>query len=221
MLNANQITIILTSTVNVHNKGILWQKSKEIRIKSYIRPIKKWLYNTNFNIVLIENSGYSFSELNEDLEYYKDRFEIITFIEKEIKEASYLLNEDGKGASEIFAINYAYNNSKLTKNAIFIIKVTARYFMKDLENTIKNIELENYDGLSQHDEDRCEMVGSHINNFHTIFNRYLINQHGNYEQHVENIYKLRLSWFPNIYKCPVFEIEPTERGGVNEIYTDI
>jgi hypothetical protein len=215
------ITIILTSTVNVQIKTALFQKSKEDRINSYIKPIKKWLFNTNFHIILVENTGYTFPELKEEEEFYKNRFEIISFKENQVKEAKYLLKEEGKGGSEIFAINYAYNNSILIKNSIFIIKVTARYFIPGLEKYLNRIDLHFFDALHQNDTTRCEMVGSHINNFHIIFNKYLIDDNGNYNQHVESIYELRMKWFEKVIRCQIFDIEPTQRGGVPEIFKNI
>lgn len=215
------ITIILTSTVNVQSKSAIFQKDKEERLNTYIKPIKKWIYNTKFNIILVENTGYTFPELKEDAIFYKDRFEIITYEENNIKEAKYLLKEEGKGGSEIFAINYAYDNSYLIKNSFFIIKITARYFVPELENYLNKIDLYSYDCLSQHDPKRCEMVGTHKKNFHKIFNKYLINDEGNYEQHVENIYEERLNWFENIIRCKLFDIEPTQRGGISEVFISI
>jgi hypothetical protein len=107
------------------------------------------------------------------------------------------------------------------KKSFFIIKVTGRYFIPELENYLTDINLDEYDGLSQNNPDRCEIVGTHRKNFHIIFNKYLINDDGNYDQHVENIYKLRMTWFDNILRCKVFEIEPTKRGGVDQLLYNI
>jgi hypothetical protein len=216
-----KVTIILTSTVYIQPKSVVFQTSKEERINSYIKPVKKWLYNTNFHVILVENTGYSFPELEEDKVFYQDRFEVISFVEKDCKEAKYLEKDEGKGTSEMFAINYAFYHSKLIKNSLFIIKITARYFISELENYLSSIDLNSYAGLCQNDIDRCEMVGAHIDKFPIIFNRYLINENGNYEQHVENIYKLRMTWFDNILRCKVFEIEPTKRGGLDQLFYNI
>lgn len=215
------ITIILTSTVHIQPKGVLFQKSKEDRINSYIKPIKKWLNNSNFHIILVENTGYTFPELEVDKEFHKDRFEIISFVERNCKEANYLEKDEGKGSSEMFAINYAFRNSKIIQNSLFVIKITARYYIPYLENYLSKIDLARYDGLCQNDVNRCEMVGSRIDNFPIIFNKYLINDKGEYDQHVENIYKLRMSWFDDILRCNLFDIEPTQRGGVDGIFYTI
>ena len=80
------------------------------------------------------------------------------------------------------------------------------------------INLENYDCLKQNFDFRCEIVGSHKKNFDTIFNRNLFINNGIYDWHVENVYAYRFSLYKNVLVCPIFDIEPTQRGGLNEIY---
>jgi len=49
------------------------------RLEFYLKSIKQWLDLTNFKICVIENSGYTFSELSEYTNKYNDRFEILRF----------------------------------------------------------------------------------------------------------------------------------------------
>lgn len=215
------ITIILTSTVNVNLiKRFLHQKDKNDRINTYLKSIHRWLNETKFNIVLVENSGYIFNELENEQKIYNDRFEIITFNEKEVEEAKYLFNIISKGASEMFSINYAFIHSKIIKNTkpIFIIKVTCRYFIPELEEYLKKYDLNNYDCLVQKNPNRCEMVGSHYNNFNHIFNINLLDENNNYNGLVEYIWKYRTSMYKNKLVCKLFNIEKTCRGGVNEFF---
>ena len=52
-------TIILTSTINVNpHKSWVFQRDATHRIETYLKSILQWLTKTNFNIVLVENSGY-------------------------------------------------------------------------------------------------------------------------------------------------------------------
>ena len=155
------------------------------------------------------------NELDKEKLLYKDRFEVITFNESELEEAKYLSENNSKGASEIFAINYAFHNSKLIKYANFIIKVTARFYIPDLEDFLSKHDLDTYDCLTQHNRDRCEMVGSHLNNFFHIFNIKIDHFH------IEHVWKKRASQFKNILICDKFEIEKTQRGGLNEFFYDI
>jgi hypothetical protein len=220
----SKTTIILTSTVNINEKkSFLYQKDKNERIKTYLKSILQWLNKTDFNIVLVENSGYTFDELYKEKEKYRERFEVISFKENEIDDAKYLMYNNSKGASEIFAINYAFNHSNLIKNydTNFIIKITARYFIPELESYLKKYDLDNYDCLTQNNRNRCEMVGSHIDNFSDIFNPELLNEYNNYDGHIENIWKYRTSLYDKVLVCKEFNIDSTQRGGLNKIFITI
>ena len=218
----NIITILLTSTINIQShKCYLYQTNKEERRNTYLKSILKWLNETDFNIVLVENSGYKFDELKYLLEKHKSRFEIITFCEANMENAKFLENNNSKGSSEIYSINYAYDNSDLLKKATFIIKVTGRYFIPDFQNYLSNFDMNNYDVLTQNDVNKCEIVGCHINHFSDIFNNNLLNEDGIYTGHVEYVYKYRCSLYNNVLHLKVFQIEPTQRGGTPEIYNTI
>jgi len=218
----NDIVIILTSTVFVNeNKICIYQKNKNERIKTYLESIEQWLYNTSFKIILVENSGYNFNELNNEKELFKHRFEVISFDEKTLKESKYLLNNDSKGASEIFSINYAFYNSKLIKKTDFIIKITARYYIPEFYEYIKNYDLQKYDCLTQNDTDRCEMVGCHYKHFANFFNVLLLDKDKKYNGHIEAVWKFRTTLYKNILRCKIFNIKETQRGGLDETFTTI
>lgn len=218
----NNITLILTSTVNVNlKKAYLYQTNKDDRINTYIKAITQWLNNTKFNIVLVENSGYYFDELNNLLNLYNNRFEIISFKEDIEEDAKYLSNNDSKGASEMFAISYALNHSKLIKQSIFIIKITARFYIPELEEYLSKYDLNEYDCLTQNNTRRCEMVGSHIKNVNTIFNINLVDSMNRYNWLVELVWQYRTSLFKKKLTCKLFNIEKTQRGGLNECFTNI
>ena len=209
-------TIILTSTVNVHNVSYLYEIDPENRIQTYLKSVKKWLYETNLNIVLVENSGYNFNELNLEKENFKSRFEFISFDEKQLPETKYLQEcRFGKGRHEIFAINYAYNHSKLLKSSTFIIKITGRFYIPEFETFLKKYNLNIYDCIVQNNRERCELVGSHIKNFNHIFD---INID---QEHIEHVWRNRTSIYPNILICKIFKIQDTQRGGCPDIYTTI
>jgi hypothetical protein len=210
-------TIILTSTVIVnHKKSYLFQTDIKSRIETYLTSILQWLNKTNFKIILVENSGYNFDELNNEKELYKDRFEVITFTESKLEEAKYLENNNSKGVSEIFAINYAFKNSKIIHSSNFIIKVTARYFISDLEKFLSYFDLDKYDCLTQNNRNRCEMIGSHYKNFSQIFSDKNI-----FTGHVESVYKVRTSKYSKVLICKIFNITETQRGGLNEKFNNI
>lgn len=209
-------TIILTSTVNVKDHiSYIFQKDNTSRVQSYLSSVLKWLNNTQFNIVLVENSGYNFDELNEEKIKFKDRFEVIVFDEDTLNEAEFIRHAPSKGRHEIFAINYAFNNSKLILLSNFIIKITARYYIPEFETYLNNYDLNNYDCLVQNNRDRCEVIGSHKKYFNNIFNMYITNDH------IEAVWKQRTSIYSNILICDIFQIDKTQRGGDCQSYINI
>jgi hypothetical protein len=215
-------TIILTATVNVNPKKIFcFQKESKDRINTYLKSVLQWLTKTNFNIILVENSGYNFYELDNEKEIYKNRFEVITFMENELLIAKYLENNIYKGASEVFSINYAFNHSNIIKSSNFIIKITGRFFINELQEYLSEFNLDDYDCLTQQNRDRCEMVGSHYKNFDDIFNIYLNEDEILHNGHIEYTWKSRTSKYKNILICKELKIEPTLRGGVNQYYDSI
>jgi hypothetical protein len=205
-------TIILTSTVNVHNKSFLYQTDPWERLECYLLSVRQWLTKTKLNIVLVENSGYTFPELKQELVDYKERFEIISFDESII--APELTGNLSKGASELFAIYNALRVSCIIQTKTnFVIKITARYFIPELENYLKNIDLNTYSVLTQNNPSCCEMVGCHMKNVDIMFHPIPINQYGHYEAHIESVYRFRGEQFTNVLHCKPFPIEPTVRGG--------
>lgn len=222
--DTQNIVVLLTSTVNINTQLMhLYQRNADARLVAYMKAIRRWLQETNFKIVLVENSGYSFPELAEFLDTYPDRLELITFCEYDEVEAEYLKRERDKGACELFAINYAAQHSRLIAESSFVIKVTARFFVPNLNEYLSRLQVHKYVALSQNDGHRCEMVGARKDHFSKIFNKSTINRRGKKENHVENIYWERVQSLPanSVLRCKEFVIEPTSRGGINEVYTTI
>jgi hypothetical protein len=218
------ITIILTCTVHVkHPIDCIHQTDKNERLEVYLKSIIQWLYKTNFNVIVVENSGYTFDELINEKELFKNRFEVITFKENELDEASYLINDSSKGASEMFAINYAVRNSKTIQPTNFIIKITARYFISELEEYLNNVELDKYDCLTQQDRNRCEMVGCQYKNIASIFDKDINSDCfiGGVKGPVEYSCINRTSKYSSILICKEFGIEKTQRGGWDCCYYTI
>jgi hypothetical protein len=213
-----QPIIILTSTVHVNFKNCcLVQIDKNERLETYMKSIVQWLNKTNFKIILVENSGYTFPELEEEKQKYSDRFEIITFNEEEVPEAKYLQYSNSKGARELFAINYAVRQSKIILEHTFIIKITARFFIPELETYFSSFNFDNFDCLKQNDSLRCEIVGCHVKHFSHVFDPLLKRLDG----WVEREYDFRIAQYRNVLVCKKFQIKKTQRGGGAEFYTDI
>lgn len=232
----NNILIILTTTVTVNNyKYFLYQKNPNERKNTYIKSIKQWLEKTNLKICVVENSGYTYPELEYYLKTYEDRFEIITFDEFEHPpELQHYIYNNSKGASELFAINYAYKNSKFNSTTDFIIKITGRYFIESFESFLKQSNISERcnqiavcdDGnrlvaLTQNNNVRCEIVGCHKLFIPIIFNMVMSDSFDVFYSHVEFLYKNRINLIneKHVLKCHEFEIEPTQMGGDASIIT--
>ena len=226
------IGVILTSTVNVNlSKTHLFQTNPKDRITTYLKSVKQWLEKTPLRICLVENSGYTFPELNDEKEKYKDRFDIISYSENKVG-ADHLLNNT-KGSSELLAINIARQNSHLIKDCLFFIKITARFFIPEFynylvensfdEKVIYDGESKSIMGIRQNDADRCELLGCSARLFHFIFSNYLIDDLQRMHQHIETVYKHRFECLSRdaIFICKEFKIEPTQRGGNSGVYSVI
>lgn len=228
------IGIILTSTVNVNlSKTHLFQVNPTDRISTYLKSVKQWLEKTPLRICLVENSGYTFPELNEEKEKYKDRFDIISYVENQVKGSEHVVNNGSKGSSEILSINIARTNSKVIKDCLFFIKITARFFIPEFYNYLLENSFDEkvvYDGFSksimgirQNNEDRCELLGCSNRLFPFIFNMSLIDDLHRIHNHIENVYKHRFECISHdrMWICKEFTIEPTQRGGNHEVYSTI
>ena len=199
------VVIILTTTVNVHNKCYLYQTDPLSRLNIYLKSINEWL-KSSFKIVIVENSGHAFKELSVT----KDQ-EIIFFNESTLPDASYLKDNNSKGASELFSINWAIKYSKIINPEDFIIKITGRYFIPHFEEYLLGINLKEYNVLCQNDRCSCEIVGCSFNKIDTIFNKY------NLDNHIETTYTRRIKNENKILVLKKLNIEGTPMGGVNTV----
>ena len=223
MVFPSDVCIILTATIFVNNDKVgLVQRNAEERRELYMKRTIQWLENTTFKIVLVENSGANMDDLRDALETYKDRFEIVSYCEREVEDAKYLENDRSKGCSELFAIQYAYKVSTHAKSSQIICKVTARYFIPDLEHYFSEQSFNKYVAMAQHDSNRCELVGCSNELFNNVFYQYAVDKDGNRQGHVEHVYKFRMTLLgENVIRFPEFQIEPTIRGGVDSMYSTI
>ena len=221
------ITIILTTTVNTNTNNYNLQKDPQERLNIYLKIIRQWL-ETGFNIIVVENSGYSYEELNNEKDKYKHRFEVIYYKQDELNESNILKCLDAKGINELYSIIYAYDHSKLIHSSNFIIKITGRYFIKELQEYLLSFDLNNYECLTQNNSNRCEMVGVHYSKFSNVFANmyspdiYTLDTSNNilyFDTYMERIWEKRTSKLISL-KCKEFNIENTLRGN-NEYYDTI
>jgi hypothetical protein len=219
----HKITLLLTTTVFIQPKTqYLFQRDPQVRLNAYLKAIKQWLDKTDFNIVLVDNSGYEFNELSDYKIKCKDRFQIISFVEENLKESVYITNCTSKGSSEMFAIDYAYYNSELIKNSEFVIKITGRFYVEDFQKYLEEINIFEYDSICQNDRMRCELVGCKTKYFHKLFSLHLVSKENIVRAWSELVFKERLEvFFDKTHVCKELQIEETLRGGCTTPYTNL
>jgi len=214
-------SILLTTTVKTP-KHISWlkQRNSHERLNMYIKKINKWLNNTNFNIVVIENSGYNFAEYYNNLdEKFKNRIEFISYSYDNIplNEKEFLDKKEAKGQHELHAINYAYDKSNFIKKSDYIIKITGRYFIPDLENILNNKLNENNfikivrQSRKWRNWNRCEIIGCHKSVFNLLF------LFPAKDDMVETEYMIRGNNIGSIYELPEMRLDEPTMQGVGKI----
>ena len=212
------IVLLMTTTVNVfENVSWLSQKNKEERLKMYGKKIMKWVNKSKLKIVVIENSDHKFNDL---IKHTNNRFEILSF--KYTKEQKEIMDKyQAKGQHEIFAVQYACNNSKLIKDCDFLIKITGRYFVPNLEK-ILNYELNKnpkIDFIRQsslwRNMNRCELVGCSKNNINKLF--YFPLKNDMMEQEMMD----RMINSKNILNLPIMELDTKTKQGVGHFLDNL
>lgn len=123
-------TILITACVNpgemINTKLI----DSGIREKQYKDVLTFYLENTNMDIVFVENSNTDFSQ---DFMYYIDigRLEYIAFAGNQI------CIDKGKGYGEANIIKYAFDTSNKIKEADYIIKITGRLKITNINHLLR------------------------------------------------------------------------------------
>ena len=121
----NNWIILLTTAVNNPLNTI---KDTVFRKVLYHTQIKKWLNETNYDIVVVESSGYDFPKIEHE------RLHKVIFTSNQLPSSSQY---------EAVSISYALKeirNKEFYINCSHILKVTGRYFLKDITHCLNNVE---------------------------------------------------------------------------------
>jgi hypothetical protein len=121
--NNNNWLIILTTALNVNYKNNYEDMNK--RRNLYVQQILKWLTYTNFDIVVIESTGIGFPKINHP-RLHKYVISLPIYESSSLSEAESLLYV----LNEIKDEQYYLQSSH-------IIKVTGRYYLNNIVNTLK------------------------------------------------------------------------------------
>ncbi len=128
----NKIVLLLTGCINPGEMPFTHLTNKDERMRQYKNAIDFYLNKTDYPIVFAENSNTDISnDYKKDIS--RERLEIITFKGNDNKQR-------GKGYGEAIIIEYALKHSQLIKNDSYIVKITGRLIVENIQNVIhKNI----------------------------------------------------------------------------------
>lgn len=129
----NQI-LFLTACVNPQGMAYTKLNNPEVRLQQYKTALNWYLTNTDFQILLVENSNWDFSA---DYRAYLDsgRLELLTF------DGNNYDRSRGKGYGEAIIMEYGLQHSKLIRNmdsSELLIKVTGRLFCDNINEMVKS-----------------------------------------------------------------------------------
>ena len=128
LTNNARICILLTATIDPKGGVFMKRNDPEVRENDYVNSIKMWIENTTYSILFCENSGYESDKIEKIMrDCDNNECEILQFAGQGFP------RELGKGYGELLIIKYALQYSQLIKNSDYIIKVTGRYFIKNIE----------------------------------------------------------------------------------------
>lgn len=124
--------LFLTACVNPQGMAFTVLQNPQIRLEQYLKSITYYLTKTDFDILLVENSGYDF--LPHFKEYAKNkRIEILSFNGNGYNKAL------GKGYGEGLIIKYAFNHSSFINNHDYIVKITGRHIVTNIKQILGGV----------------------------------------------------------------------------------
>ena len=121
----NQWIILLTTAIDNPTKTI---PDSEYRKEIYDIQINKWLNKTNYIVVVVESSGYTFPNIHHE------RLHKLSFVAP-----THRCSSQYEAHSIMYALN-AIKNTDYYNNCTHILKVTGRYFLQNIECILNQVE---------------------------------------------------------------------------------
>ncbi len=118
--------ILLSATIKPDPLIHIGRIDSEEREEDYYKAVSFYL-KRGYPVVFVENSDFN-SERIQNLSRKSPYFEYITFL----SEVSHL----GKAKGEFEIINYALTNSKLLSEVDYVIKITGRYIISNIDSLL-------------------------------------------------------------------------------------
>lgn len=116
--------LFLTSTVTPSN--IKFVGTQEQRRLEYLRAIGFYLQETDYHILVVDNSGYDFSQDFKDC----SRLECLAFKAEDH-------SAKGKGYGELCLMKYGFEHSRFLIEADQIVKITGRHIVKNINRLLQ------------------------------------------------------------------------------------
>lgn len=131
----NNMILFLTACVNP--KGMAYTKlsNPEVRFRQYREALDWYLANTDMKILMVENSGYDFSDSYQE-QIARGRLEFLVF------DGNNYNRSKGKGYGEALIMDYGMEHSNMLKNACandLIVKVTGRLLCLNIIGLCKGV----------------------------------------------------------------------------------
>ena len=123
--------VILLHTCLIINSIRTLLNNQIERLNIYKESLTKWVNNTDYNILIIENSNNG--DLFKQFIKESDRVEILTFIGNNYD------TKLGKGYGERLSINYGINNTKKFKDIDKYFIITGRYYIYNIHEWISKL----------------------------------------------------------------------------------
>ena len=137
---SSQITVVIYSSVCL-------QENTDNYIQQNVENIKKWLYGTSYNVVLIENTGYEYPELSDYIYFFRNKLEMHSFDIRNVDWFDYngMVDEQRKNmVIELNTMMHLYNISNKIKSSAFAIKLNGpNSGSDDVINFINNQTFDN------------------------------------------------------------------------------
>lgn len=158
-------SLIITASISPKKIPFLKRRSEHDRLNDYIYSFKKWCKSPYIkDIIFIENTGYDLSFFREYSKYYpKKKIEIISTDKNNSFDKKL-----GKGYGEYLCFNEIIKKSNLIKKNNFFLKISGRYFVKNLKEFIQ-VFLKNKPDMYVNLKDNLKFADSHIFGGSTIF----------------------------------------------------
>jgi hypothetical protein len=213
------VVVLLTCTAQPQgNIRHLAQTKSSDRIAAYDTSLTQWLTQTDFPVVIVDNSGYAYPNVKELVN--PDVHEILAYEEKDAPHAAGLQSCEHKGIHELYAVQYAIKNSAIIRRASFVIKVTGRFFVPGLGRVCRERGVGDdaaIMALRQKNKGLCQIVGCRWDAVPHVFASRV------FDDYVETDYRDRMNVFPskNILTLPKLRIPRTREGGSGKYLTSL